>query len=601
VTEDRLSRNLTVRGVSALFVTVCCVLGWSAGVSGATVTAAPAAPGTAAGVWSPVRLVLNPEHYSITVSEVSCPAPGDCTAAGTYSQFVNGGQATEGFVMGERGGVWGGIEPVPGLESVNTGGDVTASALSCPSAGNCVLAGSYVSGVFPAKQTTTVFVASERDGTWQKAGPVPGVSTLDTVNSPSIVSLSCGAPGDCAVVGLYMDKSTEADDAWDPFLATETGGRWSAAREVPGYAALAAYPPEYLYDYSVSCAGPGDCSLIGNYYARSTQEQAFVLDQVRGTWGTARPLPGDGTYSGPGTVSCVSPGNCIASGTFLSGSMPESENAIWRESGGTWSGPKLFTGLDGIGQLSCGAAADCTALATSQSSNDLILTESNGVWGAPQPLPGLAALGSTATKSADLTALSCYAPGDCSVGGYYFDSDNPETGDVGSWDFVVDETNGKWGQARHLAGLSADRTAPGEDLALTELSCTRGGFCGAAGQYDTSYDYEDYQGAFVANRIVPAATSTTLALSAHKAAYGREQAVRVSVAVRAKAGTPGGKVAVTAGQATLCVITLKSGKGACTLTPKRLGGGTYQIAARYQGSTDFTTSASAKQTLVVAS
>ena len=596
-----MSRNLSVRWVSALFAAVCCVLGWSAAASGAAVTAAPSAATAAAGVWSPVRLVLNPEHYSITVSEVSCPATGDCTAAGTYTQFINGDQDAEGFVMAERGGVWGGIQPVPGLQSLNTGGGVAVSALSCPSAGNCALAGSYTAGALPAVPSTQLFVASERDGTWQKAEPVPGYGKLDTGGQPRIVSMSCGAPGDCALVGLYALKSTSVDDIWwDPFLATETDGTWSAAREVPGYAALAAYVPEYLLDYSVSCAGPGDCALIGNYYNAADQQQAFVLDQVRGSWGTARPLPGAGTYSGAGTVSCGSPGNCVASGSYENESMTEAGNAIWRESGGTWSDPKLFPTLTEIGQLSCVAAADCTALVESESSDDLILTESNGVWGAPRSLTGLAALGATATKTAEVTALSCYAPGGCSVGGYYFATDNPNTGDVGSWDFVVDETNGKWGQARHLAGLSADRTAPGEDLALTELSCTTGGFCGAAGQYSTSYDYEDFQGAFVANRVVPAATATTLALSAHKAAYGREQGVRVSVAVRAKAGTPSGKVTVTAGQATLCVITLKSGKGTCTLAPKRLGRGTYQIAARYPGSTDFTTSASAKQTLVVA-
>jgi hypothetical protein len=64
--------------------------------------------------------------------------------------------------------------------------------------------------------------------------------------------------------------------------------------------------------------------------------------------------------------------------------------------------------------------------------------------------------------------------------------------------------------------------------------------------------------------------------------------------------TPTGKVTIKASATTLCVITLKSGKGSCTLSTKKLAVGTRHLVATYSGSTDFDGSASAKGTLTVA-
>lgn len=95
-------------------------------------------------------------------------------------------------------------------------------------------------------------------------------------------------------------------------------------------------------------------------------------------------------------------------------------------------------------------------------------------------------------------------------------------------------------------------------------------------------------------------TSTSLALSAARVRSGHEQAERLTVQVKpAFGGTPAGMVTIRAGSITICAITLKSGKGTCTLTASRLRPGTYQLVARYGGRTPYAGSASARKTLTV--
>jgi hypothetical protein len=74
----------------------------------------------------------------------------------------------------------------------------------------------------------------------------------------------------------------------------------------------------------------------------------------------------------------------------------------------------------------------------------------------------------------------------------------------------------------------------------------------------------------------------------------------VSVAVTANTGgRPAGKVTVEAGSAALCAITLRSGRGSCTLTARRLRPGTYRVTAAYHGSPDFARSVSRAKTVTV--
>ena len=101
---------------------------------------------------------------------------------------------------------------------------------------------------------------------------------------------------------------------------------------------------------------------------------------------------------------------------------------------------------------------------------------------------------------------------------------------------------------------------------------------------------------------VKSASKTVLTLSATKVTYGDEQVEKLSVTVSPEfaGSTPTGRVTVEGSGMTLCVITLSSGNGSCTLSVKRVKAGTYRFVATYGRSTNFEGSTSAKETLTVA-
>jgi hypothetical protein len=82
---------------------------------------------------------------------------------------------------------------------------------------------------------------------------------------PSIVSVSCGMPGDCAAGG-YGATGSPPDDVQHAFVVTETGGTWGSAVHVPGLAALRSIGSEVV---GVAC-GPGTaCIAVGGYETHS--------------------------------------------------------------------------------------------------------------------------------------------------------------------------------------------------------------------------------------------------------------------------------------------------------------------------------------------
>jgi hypothetical protein len=100
---------------------------------------------------------------------------------------------------------------------------------------------------------------------------------------------------------------------------------WGIAIEVPGIAALA--PGGYATITSVSCGAAGNGSAGGDYGFRpgSPATEAFVVNQVGGTWHKAIEVPGTAVLNKGGqahihSVSCASAGNCSAGGTYADGS-----------------------------------------------------------------------------------------------------------------------------------------------------------------------------------------------------------------------------------------------------------------------------------------
>jgi hypothetical protein len=237
----------------------------------------------------------------------------------------------------------------------------------------------------------------------------------------------------------------------------------------------------------LSCSGPGDCSAVGWYTDTHNDYQGFVIDEKNGSWDSGEPAPGLATLNrgddaGVGTVSCSSPGDCGAGGSYFAGPGYTQRPFVIDEKGGTWGAAVPVPGIEAINvngnaeidSLSCGSAGNCSAIGDYRDAGSrdevFAVNETGGVWGTAAELPGMATLSAGPANGARPTGLvSCTAPGDCTAAGNYFDpQDDQRT-------YAATETGGVWRAATTVPGTTSTPTT------LTALSCASAGNCAAGG------------------------------------------------------------------------------------------------------------------------
>jgi hypothetical protein len=218
-------------------------------------------------------------------------------------------------VADEVNGTWNDAIEVPGTAALNTGTDAGADSVSCASAGNCAVGGSYAD----SSGDTQAFVADEVNGTWNDAIEPPGTGALNTGGLADIGSVSCSSAGNCAASGEYSVSVSGARDPL-PFVVSEVDGTWGDAIQIPGTATNADEMPIVT---SVSCPSAGNCTVGGDYNAGSGGATvAFVDSEIDGSWGDAIQVPGTpvaSTFGGAAvySLSCPPSGGCAAGGYYL--------------------------------------------------------------------------------------------------------------------------------------------------------------------------------------------------------------------------------------------------------------------------------------------
>jgi hypothetical protein len=457
---------------------------------------------------------------SVQPQALSCSAAGECALGGSYTDSSG---RTQAFVAAERGGTWGSAVEVPGTAALNHGGAAAVTSVSCPAPGDCAAAGHYSPGASTGSErqpAAEAFVVTERGGRWGPATPLPGLAALNVGQQAGAGAISCWAAGDCAVAGTYATAVRGRDLVTQGFVAAQRGGRWGPATALPGLAALnvggqaevsalSCAPARVSADGSTGrsadkSAGTGDCA-VGGEYGAATGTGAYVAERVNGTWRPAEVFPGTDTGAGGAahvsSISCSSAGDCAAAGSYTNGSG--SANAGTRAAtgfvadsrAGRWGTPRPMPGTDIA--VSCASPGNCAAGGTRSApagsapvgQDAFVAAETNGRWGAPGPVPGLAGLDTG--RDAGIVAVSCSPAGTCGVGGSYA---TPRPG-ASDHAFIATASHGTWSKARSaLSGpqliLSGPRrTLPGAriagsgngDSAVTLMSCASPSACTAAG------------------------------------------------------------------------------------------------------------------------
>jgi hypothetical protein len=464
-------------------------------VFGVCVTVAFANPPVGWGATLSVTNAVVPIVEQAQIIGISCDAPGNCGAVGTYLSGAGPGTPS-GLVMSESGGVWGPAEAVtlPGDARPPDEQDVQLGGISCPGAGDCTAVGTYVT----EDDQTEAWLDTETAGVWRPAteGVLPADTATDTNTNDGdsglvLDAVSCSSPGNCVAVGDF-----DTADTWQQGLVlTETDGQWALGTEgLLPVGASATRPVVNLT--SVSCTGTGDCVAVGNYTDASGNDQGLVLTESNGTWSAAEAGWPASSGANPGvwltSVSCWATGDCATVGGYYdptTATAPEDAvPLVMVESDGTWAGaisPAVPADADaaGLTAVSCAPDGSCAAIGNYETRTSsptiggmpgaLLLSGSGDVWSPATELAPPANAGPGAGPV--LTSVSCAGSGDCYAVGQYDDA-------IGfQQPMSVDQTNGVWGPAM-TATMPADQS-PSPAGELRSVSCVAGGGCEAGGSY----------------------------------------------------------------------------------------------------------------------
>ena len=355
-------------------------------------------------------------------SAVSCASPGNCAVTGVYLD-AHGHQ--HAFVADEKNGTWHSAHAIPGLGKLNPGGTSSARTVSCASPGNCAVGGFYET----VDSIDQAFVADERNGTWRPAIEVPGSGALNDGNRAQVLSISCPSAGNCTAGGFYEDATI----SFHAFVADETNGQWGQVHAID-VTVTGVTPINEEQVTAVSCASAGNCAATGNAGNATGHSQVWVADEAGGTWGPPHEIPGFasldvGVLSDAQSISCASPGNCATAGQLNNLNGPVAYVADERSGG--WdqvqqvfggSGPFNTATFANIESVSCGSPGNCAAGGSYITPDNVrlafVVNEVNGSWGNAHNVPGIATL--AGGHVSDTTSVSCAPAGNCAAGGFFF-------------------------------------------------------------------------------------------------------------------------------------------------------------------------------------
>gem|GEM_PF-5668144 len=300
--------------------------------------------------------------------------------------------------------------------------------------------------------------------------------------------IACSSAGNCLAVGQTFTGSVTSISE-TAFYASEVSGSWSTQMTLP---ILAPAASSVITNLAVACAPGGPCTVLGSE-GHNTCCKYFTEVWTPGQGFTAGPtelhFSGSLTSVDLGSISCPSSTTCVAVG---SGSLDgRAIGAAAISNDGVW-GP--VTPLNdptrgpnyGLNSISCASPGNCVAIGHFQFPWNSILSPiwaddlTAGKWGAPQTLLIPIGVANTLSDEAPLSLsgnssaqVSCVdMPMTCSIVNTYlnFESSTP-------YAVVAQSGNGIWGQFTMLPL----HVATGRSWILTSLSCVAGPFCAAAG------------------------------------------------------------------------------------------------------------------------
>jgi hypothetical protein len=270
--------------------------------------------------WTQARTMALPASSATvtnaTLNRIACASAGNCGAVGTYVS-KNGDLATSAFT--EAGGTWSqgvGITPPPDAPA-SGGRNVQPFGISCPAAGECVVAGKYLS----SSGLTKPFLFTSTNGTWDKGFGFTLPPDAKT-QAADLNAVSCTSPGNCTAVGNYTGTAGHTA----AYSVSETGGTWdTTATQITTIAPADSASPPAFHLYGLSCPAAGDCAAAGFYTNGSHLTSALSDADSSSAWqdgaGVQAPADSSTTTTKASTqlrdVSCWSAWSCVGVGSYV--------------------------------------------------------------------------------------------------------------------------------------------------------------------------------------------------------------------------------------------------------------------------------------------
>lgn len=415
---------------------------------------------------------------------LSCPDASDCATTGIYADAQGN---THALVANEVSGHWQRAVQISAPADGASSPSVTPYAISCASAGNCALVGSYLD----ATGNADAFTASEVNGTWHPAQRVTLPSNAATTGqNAQLRAVVCEAPGTCSAVGTYLDAATPLAHT-RALHVDEVKGVWQGAQSVMLPSSTNVDPLVSLSN--LACASAGNCAASGSYLDANNITRGLLVTEVAGMWNAATTLVAPANASPyalaqVSSLTCAKAGYCSAIGTYET-VEGLAEGFTLDERAGAWPrammmrlpvasnvNPHVF--FYGYGGISCASVGNCATGGqyrdASGAYQGFVVNEVSGTW-ANATRVALPA-GSSAGHNGGVVALSCASAGTCRAGAAYLDAH----GDYQA--ILLSEVHNVWRAGERVA-LPGGASSVGVDGGVYALSCSSQNRCTAVGSY----------------------------------------------------------------------------------------------------------------------
>lgn len=459
--------------------------------------------GAAAPSWAPAQRVALPTGATGLsqgyLPSISCPDASNCAATGIY---VDGAGNDVGMVVNEVAGHWRVATAIVAPANAAAVPSVTPYWISCASAGNCAVVGSYLDG----SGNTDALAVNEVNGVWRPATAIalPGDAATQGQNA-LLRSVNCSAPGACSAIGTYADATSPVARTVG-MTVNEVNGVWRAAQSVALPAGTNATPLVSLSN--LACASAGNCAATGSYLDANNVTRGLLVSETAGVWGAATTLldPANASAYALAQVSsldCPAAGTCSAIGTYetadghAAGFTLDERRGRWQRAvmmrlpvAPTVNPHVFFYGFAGV---ACASAGNCATGGQYRDANGtyqaFVVNEVHGVWrnASRVVLPA----GASAGHNGGVVALTCPALGACRAGAAYLDAH-------GNYQALLLSESGNVWRAAQTVTLPGGATSVGVAGGVYAIVCVAANRCVAAGSYLASAT--TYMGFTVATR-----------------------------------------------------------------------------------------------------